>query len=384
MLEENITTDKSIDDLIEGAVNHVPETPDAGKNRYGLSFLIDLPLQNYSGNQQFVPNELLTLQYFPKFRLIQFKNITVGIPPQRVATMTTAGTPEALQQPFDPDAAEVSLQGQGAFNRINKTAKQCASFAKELFSENGFALFNELMGYEYAQARDLLYSFLPLNDEKVFKGERIVLGEVFKAPFLDDVVEHLLFKSPSLIAEMAIADEVKERLLTIQQDVLTGAQGAWDAANSILDASEEDMGKDPREKKAYDRRDRRFKDAPEPRDLLCLAHTGRTPIDERPLANAQKLQETANAPMTAAAEAMTAAAKAMSGGGMSAADMEAMIDKKVAERLGSTSSETPSTLEPPQSVKCDELNANQEPCKSYAVKGTTKCVTHTPKAPNDE
>lgn len=380
-LNTNITDDMQIDSLIENAVNHVPETPDAHKKRYGMSFLIDLPLLNYSGNQQFAPNELLSVQYFPKFRLLQFKDITVGIPPQRVAQMTTAGAPEALAQNFDPDAAEISLIGQGAFNRITKTARGCAAFAKEMFAESGFALFDDLMGYEYAGARDLLYSFLPLNDPKMFSGERIILGEQFKAPFLDDVVEFLLFQSPKLIEDMRLDEDGHTKILDIHQNVLTGAQGAWDAANSILDASEEDMGKDPREKKGYDRRDRRFKDAPEPRDLLCLAHTGRTPIDERPLANAQKLQETGQAPMTAAVDALTKAANAMAAGaapgGVSTAELEAMIDKKVNERLGKADeAETGPSYTPVSTPKCSALKANDEPCGSYAVKGTTRCAAH--------
>jgi hypothetical protein len=194
------------------------------------------------------------------------------------------------------------------------------------------------------------------------------------------VIEHLLFTSPTTIANMAVADDVKEKLLLIHSDVLIGAQSQWDNANSILDESEEDMQKEPREKKAYDRRDRRFQDAAEPRDLLCLAHTSRTPIDERSLVNAQKLQESSNAPMTEAVQALTKAANAMAGNapaaGMTAEDMEALIDRKVSERMAAgTAAKIASDT--PQAVKCSQTKNNGDPCGSYALKGTDACPAHT-------
>lgn len=368
-------TDQNIDQLIEQSIEHVPETPDAHRPHYGMSFLIDLPLHNYSGNMQFVTSELLKLQYFPKFKLLQFKDVRVEIPPQRAARLTTAGSPEDLAQPFDPDEAEGALTGGSAFNRISKSARQCARLCNELFAENGYAPFESLIGYEYATARELIYSFLPLNRWPV--SERTVLGEKFQAPFLDDAMEFLLKESPVLIGKMNLDQTAHENLMAIYDDVLRGAQSAWDKANSILDESEEDMQKTPNEKKGYDRRDRRFVNSQEPRDLLCLAHTGRKPIDERPLANAQKLQQTANEPMMAAAAAMTKAAEAIAGaGGVSPETLDEIIDRKVNERLQASAGSTIPGSATPQAAKCAGTKADGEPCGAYATKGSDRCATH--------
>lgn len=379
-----------VDSIINSVVEHKAPTPSASLTHYGMSMLIDLPLLLYIGHQQFVPTEYIKgLDYWPKFRLVPFKNITVGIPPMRLAKRTTTGTVSDLAAPFDPDAAEGLLEGGGAINQLTKSALQCANFASELFRESGFGLFPSLVGYEPATANELIDVFLPLRaGELLASPDRLVLGETFRAPFLDEVLDFLINRSPRLIADAGVDSAQQDQLGNIYRDVLNVAQNAWDASNTILDETDEDLQAKPSQKRAYDRRDRRFSNAPEPRDLVCLAHTGRTPIDERALVNAQKLQETANQPMTDAVKALTKAAEALGGGvkvtapGVSEADIEAEVEKRVQERMAaggaSTTEETGGAQT--EARKCKGVKKDQTACQGYAVPGGEYCAAHLSQA----
>jgi hypothetical protein len=318
MLAENTISAAELDAVIAGGYVPPVET-NPNLPRYGMMFLINLPLFRHTGNSALLDvnprneanEEIKNIMYFPKLALIPFKTFSVNIPPEREAERTASGDYNAHAKSFSPTLAD----GGNYITKITKTAEKCLSYAKTVYGQVGFQSFYSLVGVEsYQEAKEIFYAVLPLNDTKIFpKSERFILGESFTSPFLDQILAYLqsvecrenLFDAKALYGD--------ERIDKLYNEILTGARNANSIARQRIGDSERDMSAVPAQKIGYDMRSSLFNDGEEPMDLVCLAMLNEKPKNDREIDRARKINEQSQQPIQDFTQALGSFAQQMRG-----------------------------------------------------------------------
>lgn len=293
---------------------------DQSANRYGFSFLVNVPLYKHIGNNVLMDVNkrdedgivIKNTMYFPRLMLIPFKNIQAPIPGEIPASRTSSGSYEANMRPFNPDlAGAAELEG---MRRISKSALKCAELFKNTYGKEGGVVFDSLTGIEtYARAKAALMAVLPLGDAEIFpRYARNVLGEEFISPFLDEILDYLQSTSARVrINQMSREEGDAPRLMHLYNEVLAGARNANTIAKGQIATTEQQIAATPQMKSGYDIRDTQFASAPDPFDLVCLAHRNERPKSERALEQARKMQENNNEPLKEVADSMNKVAEMM-------------------------------------------------------------------------
>lgn len=323
---------------------------DESARRYGMSFLVNIPIFKHVGNAAMLDANkrdgtgaiIENRKYIPRLRLIPFKEISVPVPAENIASRTSSGSYEAHMKAFNPDAADAS---DSMIRVVRKTPLKCAEYFLATYGAEGGVIYNSLTGIEsYNRAEAMLMRVLPLQNPNIFpRHSRIVLGEEFISPFLDEILDYL---QSSDARRNLIGHSEDGLLISLFDEILAGARNANTIAKAQISTTEADMTATPQRKTAYDMRDTSFRDSPEPYDLVCLAHRNETPKADRLLNQQRKLQETGNEPLQQVAVSMNEVARLMLENqknqapaaaspmtGLTAEQIAKIIDRKVSEGI---------------------------------------------------
>lgn len=242
--------------------------------------------------------------------------------------------------------------------------KLCAYLLMRDYERRGLCLFEDLRGVEEEEFNFLFDLIIPPSVEKQWaKTKRVVLDHEFKGPFLDQYKEWLgaKFSSPMLTWFNANIGAIARKGLERRSSDLHGSMvtqlraavnRAWAWENSVLNTTEQQIRRyrnGHKGKEFYDMPDERFVNPVPPLDLLCLADTSRQPIDLQQVEAANKLNTGTQEAMMAGMEVFADRIAEKMAPGASAADIEALIERKMAER------------DAEWKAKIEELRATPEP-----------------------
>jgi hypothetical protein len=181
---------------------------------------------------------------------------------------------------------------------IINSPRFCANTLMRQYHRYGMCVFEHLNGQE-KQARKFFDLILPPDAIPVTERERC--NNVFRGPFLDEVLEYLkrygrrnIEAARKRFKMTGQGEKLESWALRMLAEMIAGAVKAWQFQNATLNKSEHliRLKRNGKEGKDwYDERDERFDNPLPAPDLVFLADTNRMPLDLQELAAAQKLAE---------------------------------------------------------------------------------------------
>lgn len=288
------TSNNFLAGLMRNAVANAPTIPNDRLPRYGMSFLLPLPLFDKTGHKfigDFNPKgedggNTANFNYYPAFTLIAYYGGQTDIPFEKLPIYTDEViTPE----PFDFGGFQTNAQK--GTNILERSARECALVAQQQFADLGYKEFQSLINYHFndpdrglGACQNLIELVLPLENEKFFpKSARFKNGVPFNAPFLDEMDNYLPTVAMKRIMSAELREETRLIVNKLYAEIRDGVSNALKLANRILNETEGEMKNPNGARKGYDEPELRFDDAPVPTDLYCLAHTNRTELDNKQL-----------------------------------------------------------------------------------------------------
>lgn len=236
---------------------------------------------------------------------------------------------------------------QGPLTTFRKPPKMVAYLLMRGYEKRGMCLFEQMAGASEAEMSEIFDLVLPPH---VLTGKvRRVLEVDVKGPFLDEIRTYLMatkgkIAEPTDWAKLPeeAAELKRKHLRHVFREVYAACERAWHFENNHLNETEADIrlfraGK--RGKANYGMPDERYATAEDPQlplDLICLADTGRAPLDMQEFAQQSAITGSTNEAMLEGmktwGESFVKAITEKSAAGVSAAEVSQMIAQAVAER----------------------------------------------------
>lgn len=204
---------------------------------------------------------------------------------------------ETTESAFSPSLPEVDRHPNSYVS--SNSAEALAKFIANEYVDFGIAQFEDLIDEDSADVANLFS--LIFKDryfdelEKGGKLSRVVEGITFEGPFLDQIRGYFETETTKIINRVGVTKEARELTQKAVASIVAAVSKALDFANGKLNDTEKLI----RAKQAnqpgkgwYDLPDHRFPNATPPLDLVCLAQTGRSPMDLKQLDASREMAET--------------------------------------------------------------------------------------------
>lgn len=233
----------------------------------------------------------------------------------------------------------------------NNSAYDLVKFIEKEYVDFGVAALWELTDESGEDVNNL---FSILFNEKYFEdlakdgNIREIEGVEFQGPFLDQIRTYLTTEGMKAARRVGITNELREVIQKTHGAIVAAVDRAWSFANAKLNDTEiliraRQNGKPGKE--WYDMPDYRYPNAQPPLDLVCLAQTGRSPLDLRELDASREMSATIGASVVdGIKEAMAGGGKAE--GTVSIADVKKLLaeqDAKYQKQIDELKKGTPAT-----------------------------------------
>lgn len=217
------------------------------------------------------------------------------------------------------------------------SARALKDFVVKEYADFGIAFFEDLTDEAVADVNNL---FSAIFRESYFEdlakaglNLRTIEGVEFKGVFLDQLKKYFTDERHKITNRVGLTSEVKKTIADTVLILETAIEKAWSFANAKLNATEELIREraNGRPGKAwYDMPDHRFPDAQPPLDLVCLAQTGRVPLDLKQLDASREMSATiGDSIVTGIKDAFGGGAPAK--GGVSLKEVEELLIKQNAK-----------------------------------------------------
>jgi hypothetical protein len=246
---------------------------------------------------------------------------------------------------LDGVAAPSSVFDTGRRERLTRYAnppKLCAYLLMKEYERRGLALFEHLKGLDDEVIESVYEAVIPAEIEAQWaKTKRVVLEQDVRGPFLDQIRDWLGRPGASPMADFAkkkgVSKSIVELVKLTSVELRAACNRGWSFENASLNTSEQQIRRyrnGKLGKEYYDSIDERFSGGPLPLDILCLADTGRQPIDLQQVEAARVMSESTSETMMQGMEvfAERIAAKLADKPTLTAEQVTAIVEKQLKER----------------------------------------------------